>query len=420
MKKIKIGIIGYGNRGRLYTSFLKDMLDEVELIAVCDFRIENFQDELKKDMNVQYFYSNTEDFFAANLDLDLVIVASMDQYHYQNTLDCLNHNYNVSLEKPIAQTLEQVLTLNRIAKEKNLKVIVSYVLRYTLFYREIKKIIDSGEIGDIININTTENVAYWHQAHSFVRGNWRNSKETTPMILAKCSHDLDLIYWLMNKTPKYITSFGNLSYLKKENAPKDSAKYCYDCKLKENCAWNAYKFYLNNRAWLVPMLGVENPTDEQIDNYIRHGQYGRCVFKCDNNVVDHQILNVEFEDKATASHTMNAFTRYCYRDIKVMGTKGQIEGNFEEKKFKVFDFLDNKERVIDIAKMTDDFVGHGGGDRIMMKELIHYLKTGEKSFTLTTLEESVVSHVLCYAAEDSRLHHGKVIKLNMEDSNEKE
>ena len=409
MKKVKIGLIGYGNRGRLYVSFIKDCLDKVELVALCDLRVDELK-ESTKNLNIKHYFSNTDDFYNANLDLDLVLICSMDQYHFEHTKLALMHNYNVLLEKPISNKYEEVVELNNLAKERNLKVIVTYVLRYTMFYRKIKEIINSGRIGKIININTTENVSYWHQAHSYTRGNWRNSNDTGPMILTKCSHDMDLLYWLMGKNVSKISSFGSLSYLTTENAPENSTDYCTTCPCKDTCAFNCYRFYLNNKEWLRPMVG-DDLSDEKINKFLENSQYSRCVFKCDNNVVDHQVVNIQFDDKTTASHTMNAYTRWCYRDIKVMGSKGCIEGNFEEKKFNVYDFVTNDVEVVDITNFTDDFVGHGGGDRIMFYELIDYIVNDVKTVSLTTLQESVISHEMAFASENSRVDDGKVIDI---------
>lgn len=409
MKKIKIGLIGFGNRGRLYSSFIEKLTDKVEFVSVCDYRANELKESISQ-YNVKYIFSDVDEFFNASLDLDLVLICSMDQYHFEQTKKCILKGYNVLLEKPISNNLEEVYTLNRLAKENNVKVIVSYVLRYTLFYKMIKDIIDSGEIGEVVNINNTENVAYWHYAHSYVRGNWKDSKETGPMILTKCSHDMDLIYWLMGKNVSRITSFGNRHYLKKENAPKDSGEYCTSCPIKDECSFNCYRFYLNNKEWLRPMVG-DDLSDEKIIAYLDHSQYSRCAYKTNGDVVDHQIVNIEFEDGTTASHTMNSYTRWCYRDIKVMGTKGCIEGNFEDKKFDVYHFIDNSKRTVDIQQFTDDFVGHGGGDRIMFIELIDYLQTGNKSKSLTTLQESVMSHEMAFASEKSRLDQGKVQEI---------
>ena len=411
MKKIRIGLIGFGNRGRLYCSFLKDLKDECELVAIYDYKLDFIRKDAEK-YHAKYLFGTEDEFFDAKLDLDLVVISSMDKYHFVQTKRCLEAGYHVLLEKPIATKLEEVIEINELAKKLQRNVYVCHVLRYTMFYSLVKEIIDSGEIGEVVNINTTENVAYWHQAHSFTRGNWHNSKETAPMILTKCSHDLDLIYWLMNKKPIRVSSFGSLFYLNAEHCPEGAADYCTDCKLKDECAFNAYRFYHNNPSWIIPFVG-EDINDEKIDKFLDHGAYSRCVYKCDNDVVDHQVVNIEFENHATASHTMNAYTRDCYRDIKVMGTKGQIQGSFEEQKFKVYHFLNNEEREIDIKKMTDNFVGHGGGDPLMFKEVVEHLLYGKKTASLTLLNDSVVSHIVAFSAEKSRIENGKVIDIKL-------
>ena len=410
MEKIKVGLIGFGNRGRLYSSFIKDLTDKVEYVCVCDYRANDLKESIDK-YNVKYVFNDVDEFFNASLDLDLVLICSMDQYHFEQTKRCILKGYNILLEKPISNNLEEVYILNELAKENNVKVIVSYVLRYTLFYKMIKDIIDSKEIGEVININNTENVAYWHYAHSYVRGNWKDCKETGPMILTKCSHDMDLIYWLMGKNVSRISSFGDRTYLKENNAPINSGEYCTSCPIKDECCFNCYRFYLNNKEWLRPMIG-DDLSDEKINSFLDHSQYSKCAYKTNGDTVDHQIVNIEFEDGTTASHTMNSYTRWCYRDIKIMGTKGCIEGNFEDKTFTVYHFVDNSSYVINIADYTDDFVGHVGGDIIMFVELIEYLQTGNKSKSLTTLQESVMSHEMAFASEKSRLEKGQVKEIS--------
>ena len=209
----------------------------------------------------------------------------------------------------------------------------------------------------------------------------------------------------MDKKPTHVSSFGDLFWFKKENKPATSTKRCHDCPLGYNCDFNAYRFYMENRGWLMPFAG-KDLTDEKIDEFLRTSDFGRCVYDLDNDTVDHQVVNIQFADKTTASLTMNAFSRYCYRDIKVFGTKGEIVGDFEEKIIKV-KLFNHEEFVIDIAKLTDDFSGHGGGDSQMFKEVLDYLLFDKKSVSLTLLEESIVSHKMAFLSEESRLEDGK-------------
>lgn len=404
MKKLKVGFIGMGNRGGMYHWFASDRSDACEICAIVDFKLD-MQIERIGGSPAKHLYKNTEDFFKDKLDLDLLVISSMDKYHYSDALNGLNLGYNLLLEKPISCTMAEVSHLEEVARRKNLKVVVCHVLRYTMFYKKIKELIANNVLGEIVNINTTENVAYWHQCHSYVRGNWHNVAETGPQILTKCSHDLDIIKWLMDKEVKSIQSFGDLYFFKKSNKPQNSGIMCYDCKIKEECDFNAYKFYLSNRDWLIPFAG-RDLTDEKIDAFLRNSDFGHCAFDMDNDTVDHQVVNILFEDNTTASHTMNAFSRDCYRDIKVFGTKGDLIGNFEDKIIKVNLF--NGERMeFDIAKMTDDFSGHGGGDRAMFNELIDYLREDKLTSSLTVLEDSSISHKMAFLAEESRLDGGK-------------
>lgn len=404
MKKIKIGIIGLGNRGVLYANCFSE-IKECEIVAIVDFKI-NEQIKLIPDIKVPHLYNNTDDFFNDNLDLDLLVISSMDKYHYDNSIKAIERNYNLLLEKPIACKYQEVLDIEKRANEKNLKVVVCHVLRYTKFYKEVKRIIDSKELGEIININATENVAYWHQLHSYVRGNWHNTKETAPMILTKSSHDMDIIRWLMGEEVRKVSSFGYLNFFNKEHKPEDSSNRCFECKLKDECEYNAYKFYLNNREWLIPFIG-KDLSDENIDKYLRVSNFGRCAFDMDNDAVDHQVVNILFDNNKTASFTMNAYSRWCYRDIKVFGTKGDLVGNFETRKIDV-NLFNGKSYTIDINNLTDDFSGHGGGDRIMTRELIDYLLTGNTTKSLTLLKDSIISHKMSFLSEESRLEEGAV------------
>ena len=378
MKKIKIGLIGIGNRGGMYYDFARSNSDRCEVVAIVDFKLEQQLKRIGNPNDIAYLFDNTDDFFSANIDLDLLVISSMDKYHYLDAKRGLLHGYHLLLEKPIACKYEEVLEIDELAKEKNLKVMVCHVLRYSMFYKEIKRIIEEGILGEIVNINATENVGYWHQCHSYVRGNWHNTAETAPQILTKCSHDFDIITWLMNKEPVCVSSFGDLYFFKPDNKPKESTNKCYNCPLGYNCDFNAFKFYMHNRDWIKPFMG-NDVSDENLTNYLRDSNFGHCVFDMDNDTVDHQVVNIQFSDKTTASLTMNAFSRYCYRDIKVFGTKGDLVGNFEEKLIHVnlYNYKDES-FDIDISKLTDDFSGHGGGDAIMFKEVLDYILYGKR------------------------------------------
>ena len=414
---VKVAILGLGSRGATTYGDYLITLSDVKISAICDIdkdKLNFYQNKYhveKKDC-----FLNSEDFFKAGKLADILIIATMDQDHYSQAMKALDLKYHLLLEKPIALNLKQCLDIENKALKNNLYVVVCHVLRYSLFYKKIKEIVNSKILGNIININTTENVGYWHQAHSFVRGNWNNSNKTSPMILQKCCHDFDILNWIIDKKPLNVSSFGSLSLFKKENAPKDSSNYCYDCKIQNNCPYNAVKYYVDSikndkdLGWPYDVV-VLNPTKDKVLAAIKNGPYGRCVYKCDNNVVDHQIVNIQYEDNITATHTMCAFSKDCYRDIKIFATRGDLIANTLNNTIIYHTFVDNKEFVIDVSKLTNDLSGHMGGDKLMINELLKLINK-ETSQLDSSIEKSVLSHVIAFAAEESRINKGVVINLN--------
>ena len=237
-----------------------------------------------------------------------------------------------------------------------------------------------GAVGKVMNIQAREDVGFFHQAHSFVRGNWRNSEETSPMILAKCCHDMDLLVWLSDSECKCVSSFGELSWFKRENAPKGAAKRCLDgCQAKDNCPYDAEKIYITNpdtgilagNGWPVNSF-VLDLSEASVRHALQEGPYGRCVYDCDNNVVDHQVVNMEMENGVTITFSMSAFSAACDRTIKIMGTMGQIEGRMNENKIYYTPFGKETEEI-DLTKLTSDFRGHGGGDGRMVQQFYEYV-----------------------------------------------
>ena len=225
------------------------------------------------------------------------------------------------------QDPEECTKIADYAEQMGSKVIVCHVLRYTPFFITIKELINDGRLGDIISVNHEECVGNVHQSHSFVRGNWGNSKRSSCMLLQKSCHDMDILQWLIGKKCKKVQSFGALSYFKEENAPKDAPDYCIQgCPKADTCPYNAVRLYLDDKEndWFRTTSTREaNPTDEMVETALRTTQYGKCVFKCDNDVVDHQTVNMIFEDDITVTFTMNAFNKGG-RFIHIMGTKGEL------------------------------------------------------------------------------------------------
>lgn len=414
---LKIAILGVGSRGATtYGDYLMTLKDKVKITAICDIDLNKLAYYQKKyHLDASSCFSNTTDFFKAGKLADLLIIATLDQQHYEHAMQALDLDYHLLLEKPISPSIEECIEIEKKALEKKRIVVICHVLRYTAFYRKIKEIIDSKQLGDIVNINSVENVGYWHQAHSFVRGNWRNSKETAPMILAKCCHDTDLLNWLIGKKPLYVSSYGSLSYFKKENAPKGSASRCLDCQVRNQCPYDAIQYYVEGAKkvkqprWPYDVV-VLDPTPEKLLEALKTSPYGRCVFNCDNDVVDHQVLNIQYEDQITVAHTMCAFSKECYRTLRVYGTMGDLIANGLTNEIIVHPFKTGEEIVIDATKLTNDLSGHLGGDHVMLDELINLLE-GHPANLDSSIEKSVMSHLVCMAAEESRLHQGQSISI---------
>lgn len=411
---MKIAIIGYGGRGRLYSDILKNNKD-AEICAICDCDEEKLS-LAKKELGVcdSVLFASEEKFFLQEKLADILFVCTQDELHFGHAIKGLEKGYDLLLEKPIACSMEECKAIEAKAKALNRNIFVCHVLRYTPFYMEIKKQLDSGKFGKVISLSTTENVAYWHQAHSYVRGNWSNDNHATPMIIAKCCHDLDLISWFMDEACESVSSFGSLSVFKKENAPKESAEYCLQCPLKATCQYSAEKVYITDRAkkgklgWPCDII-VNEPTVEKLYDVLQTSKYGKCVYKCDNNVVDHQVVNMQFKNGSTAQLTMTAFSEECFREIRLHCENGDIAGNMLDNVL-TCNIFGKESYKVDVNIESDTDYGHGGGDFGMMQTLIDFYK-GESKLT-TTIAESMQSHYIGFAAEQSRKEGGKPVTLD--------
>ncbi len=407
MKK-KIVILGLGARGKIYARFAAAYPDKFDVAAI----IENAERNIayaKEHYPKVPLYVDYRDFLNDNIPADIVAVCTQDDQHKEHSLAFMKAGYDLLLEKPIANTEEDCLEIYKASKTYGRKVIVCHVLRYTPFYSAVKKVVESGRLGDIITISASENVGYFHQAHSFVRGPWRNKEQSSPMILAKCCHDMDILRWIIGEKCLAVSSIGELSFFNKAHAPEGSSAYCSDCKLKD-CIYNAQKLYLTDFSReFAAYFNSEEPTDENILKNLCHSQYDRCVFKCDNDVVDHEVTILQFDKGITACHSMTAFSKKIYRDLKIHGTKAELTGSIEGGSFEIREFGGETE-VVDIDTSAANVGGHMGGDYYMMNSLYKELN-GEKADGITYLDVSVDSHLMAFAAEKSRLCGGQPVKI---------
>lgn len=416
---ITFAIAGFGDRGSTYASMQDLFPDQMKVVAVADLDPAKVEKARKRyDLPPDRCFSSAEEMLERSKLAEVLVVATMDRQHVDHAIPALRKGYHILLEKPISPELSRCRKLLEVARECHGQVIVCHVLRYTAFYNQLKELIDSGRIGNVVSVCANENVGYWHQAHSFVRGNWRNSKETSPMILQKSCHDMDIFTWLLGKKCRSVSSFGGTWLFRPERALEGAALRCLDgCQVKEACPFDAEKIYITSPktgrargdSWITSVLSVEN-TVESTYRALREGPYGRCVYQCDNDVVDHQQTNLLLEDGSTVSFTMCAFTENCYRTFKAMGTQGEIEADTRSNLIHIRVF-GQPEEVIDVGRLAGDLKGHGGGDSGIIRDFLELLRGGVLNGRTTTLENSMESHFIALAAEESRLHGGRVVEM---------
>lgn len=413
-----VAVAGCGSRGQdTYSQILMELSGKARIVAAADINPEKLAGMRKLcGLTEEQCYHSAEEMLSQPKLADVMLICTPDRCHYTQAKAALNLGYHLLLEKPIAVTADECSELAALAQEKHRHVVVCHVLRYTAFYQKIKEIMDSGVLGDVVSLQAIEQVCYWHQAHSFVRGNWRNEGLSTPMFLQKCCHDMDILLWLTGKRCKRVSSFGSLKHFRADQAPAGAGERCVACAVADECPYNAVRFYLDRfhesgNDWPQNVVAFE-PTEEKLLSALREGPYGRCVYHCDNDVVDHQVVNLELEDGATANFTMCAFTAHGGRTLRVMGTRGEVLADMKANTIRVMIF-GQEDEVIDVRTLTNDFSGHGGGDARLVREFIDLVR-GEipVSGTLTAIDRSVESHLVALRAEDSRKNGGRVEVLS--------
>ncbi len=427
-------IVGAGHRAFVYSELAKTNPEMLKIVGVAD------PNPIRRKKAMDYFgfnedmcFENAEELASKGRLADTVINGTMDEQHLETAVPLLDAGYDMLLEKPFATNEDEMWQIVECAKKNNAKVMICHVLRYTPFYYSIKERIASGEIGEIINIQTNEHVSYHHLSTSYVRGKWANSKKChTSMLLAKCCHDLDIMMWMMADTkPKQISSFGGKFQFKPENAPKGAGTICMkDCPLVDTCVYSTKRLYIDHPdrwAFYVwdALEGKENVTlDDKIALMQSDSPYARCIYKCDNDVVDHQSVMVNFENGATGTHNMVGGSAEPRRSIHIIGTKGEIFGNFEESKFTVLKInpspdAHNEECDVEEVdlRVTGDMVGayggHGGGDERLAEDFVKYIRGEAPSLACTSIFDSVAGHLSVYRADKSRENDGQVQNINM-------
>ncbi len=413
MKKVKAILIGAGLRGsEAYAEYALNYPSEFEIVAVAepdDTRRTSFSE--KHGIPDEYRFEDYKEVLQREKFADCVLVCTQDRMHFEPVMMALERGYHVLCEKPMAADKDEMVQMSKAAERYGRVLSICHVLRYSPFFIKLKKMVETGSIGRVMTIQHIENIGYWHFAHSFVRGNWRNEKSACPIILAKCCHDMDILLWLTGSTCKRLQSFGGLGHFTEENAPEDAPLYCMDgCTHRDECPYYAPKFYLEHPKAKEDKLIYavsEDIMPKPVMAALEQGPYGRCVYHCDNTVSDNQIVNMEFINGIKVSFTMTAFTEKCSREINLMGTKGQIKGNMDLGIIEYHDFVSGDEEIIRIHTPEG---GHSGSDTLMMKDFVHLIANDGAGRSSTDASISLESHLLALAAEESRIS-GKVIEF---------
>jgi len=408
-KKVTMIVAGAGDRGTSHAAYALQHPDEAQVVGVAEPR--DFQrTQLAKAHGIAAgnVFTDWRAMAARERFADAVLICTSDAMHVEPALAFAAKGYQIMLEKPLAPTPEGCRAIIDAVNQHGVMLAVGHVLRYTPHTQTLKRILDAGTIGEIVCIQRLEPVGYWHQAHSYVRGNWRNEAESSFMLLAKSCHDIDWLHYIMGKRCTAVSSFGTLKHFRADQRPAGAADRCLDCSVEAACPYSARKIYGGRLAkgqtyWpysVVDPLG----TAEALEDALRNGPYGRCVYACDNDVVDNQVVNMQFEGGETASFTMTCFNQGGHRRTNIFGTRGEIRATGD--KIEVFDFMTDAWTTVEIdAGVADVTGGHGGGDYVLMQRFVAAVAKNDRSLILSGPDETLESHLIVFAAEAARLQH---------------
>ena len=417
-KPVTAVILGAGHRSLIYGDVSFRFPEKLKIVAVADINPEKAKDAaMRYGIPEERVFYSLEELVAAGKIADVVINGTLDELHVPTSLPLLALGYDILLEKPFAINSAELAELYVAARRSKSRIFVCHVLRYSAYYRAIHELLSQGAIGKVVSINMAADVSLHHIIVSFVRGQWNNEITASPLFLAKCCHDIDLMTWLMGEnTPETVYSVGGDYTFDEKLAPQDAGTRCLvDCPREKDCPYSAAKHYLGKNcghAYLV--WGNADLTEEEKINALKtENPYGRCVWKCDHKGVDHQTVTVTFADGAIGVFTFTGGAPKDERRIHIVGTKGSISGVFDENRFTLRHYDDEKgytEDVIEGVVPANEL--HGGGDENLVIDFCNYIQGGEPSCSCSELNESLTGHLVVFAAEKSR-KTGKPVQLNL-------
>jgi predicted dehydrogenase len=399
--------VGAGNRGHAYAQFALDNPQRLEITGVAEPRAFH-RERMATLHNIPsgQVFDEWQALAERPQMADAAIVATPDALHTEPAVALAERGYHLLLEKPMAPTAAECVRIVDEVTSAGVLFAVCHVLRYTDYTKRIREIVDSGALGSIVSMQHLEPVGFWHYAHSFVRGNWRNEAESSFMLLAKSCHDLDWIHYLMGERCQSVSSFGHLNHFRAKNKPEGAGTRCVACPVEGSCPYSAVRIYIaalrcGNLGWPVNVVAPE-PTEVSLRAALAEGPYGRCVYECDNDVVDNQTVIIDFENGKTADFSMVAFTPHRpSRQTQIFGTRGHLWGDSAH--IRTYDFLpDTHEEIDTLASLGDIRGGHGGGDTAIMEHFVTALATGDASHILSGPAETLESHLMVFAAEQAR------------------
>ena len=409
MAPVSVVVVGAGVRGSGYARWARRHPDRASVVAVAEPReVRRARFSAEHGIADQNAAADWRQLAGRGRFADAVLICTQDRMHAEPAEVFAGLGYHILLEKPMAPDEAAGRRIVAVVEKAGVMLAVGHVMRYTPYTRAVKAIVESGQLGDIMSVQHLEPVGFWHQAHSYVRGNWRRSDLATSMLLAKSCHDLDWLAYILGRAPVRASSFGSLTHFTAANRPAGAADRCVACTVEASCPYSALRLYQGllergEHSWPLSVV-VEDFSAGSLDEALRDGPYGRCVYACDNDAVDHQVVALEFDGATTATFTMTAFSEAAGRSTRLFGTRGELTGDGQS--IRVYDFLSRAERLItpSPAGAMDAAAGHGGGDAGLMDAFTGAVATGNRELILSGPRESLASHLAVFAAERARLN----------------
>lgn len=395
-------MIGAGNRARKYLEYILSHPDRARLVGVVEpnpLRLDAFAASCPA-LPPDGCYASVDEFFARGRMADAVIIATPDDCHYDHSMRAIALGYHVLLEKPVAQTEAEAVEIAEAAARAGVVVNVCYVLHFHPYFAKLRELAHSGELGSIVSVTHRSPVGIDRAAHVYVRGAWGRKETSGPLFTSKCCHDIDYLMWLIGSPCRRISSYGSLRWFTAANAPAGSADRCVDCGIEDRCPFSAVDLYRRRREWISNFdVPAGTTVDDAIERELRDGVYGRCVYRCDNDVVDRQVVAVETENGVVIDFSMDLFTTDCRRTTRISLTNGEIYG--DEKGITVTTFRPRSTRYIDFSH-TLGAPFHAGADFATVANFIDAIG-GKPDTSSTDIMTAVESQRACDAIEAARI-----------------